>query len=321
MRIGTINRALKTPNRECIQAMRSLEAFRDCIRRCETSAMDKPEPQREKLFDELRDHVHKAEIMLKGINKYIVRKNRMLGMENGLPCIFMVEKVHYPWDLQADSWQLYLRWYNQDFTPDLLRGIITRKGKNRIADSIDPEWRKNHSLESNANYHGQGNLVIGAWWPTQLCAVRDKAHGAPQGGIWGAKGEGAYSIVLSAGGYQDRDLGDEIWYSGTEAKTNEPTGNTQRLIESCEYFPDRPVRVLRSMQLSQRNPFRPSVGIRYDGLYKVVAMERIEEGREDYLFKLVRCENQHPIRWQANAARRPTKYEEAEFKRLRENGR
>lgn len=240
---------------------------------------------------------------------------------DGLPTIFMAEKVNYPWDLRADAYQLYLRWYDQDFVPDLLRGIITRHGKNRASDSIDPEWRKNQSLGTSANFHGQGNLVLGQWWPTQLCAVRDRAHGSPQGGISGLKGQGAFSIVLSTGGYQDRDEGDEIWYTGTEAKTNEPTENTQRLIESCEQFPDRPVRVLRSAQLPLKNPYRPNVGLRYDGLYKVVGMEQMVEGKEDYLFHLVRCENQYPIRCQANAARRPTKYEEEEFKKLRDNGR
>lgn len=315
-----VDRGLRRPTTETLQALRSMDAFRDCIRRCETSAMEKTAAERAALFNELRDHVHKAE-MLKGMDKFVVRKKKMMGEENALPCIFDSKNVAYPWDLQADAWQLYLRWYDQGFAPNLLRGIITNDGKNRTSDKIDPSWRSNVSLGTSANYHGQGNLVPGQWWPTQLCAVRDRAHGASQGGISGAKGQGAFSIVMSAGAYADQDNGDEIWYSGTDTKTDQPTENTQRLMESCELFPDRPVRVLRSMQLPSDNPYRPSVGLRYDGLYKVVSMRQPDAAKANYLFQLMRCENQHPIRYQDNAARRPTKYEEAEYRRLKLNGR
>ncbi|OAG01149.1 uncharacterized protein CC84DRAFT_1168288 [Paraphaeosphaeria sporulosa] len=320
----TMARELKRPDKERTQALRSLDAFKDCIRRCEdAAAAKKPEAQLEKLFEELRDHVHKAEIVLKGVDKLVVRKTNMLTIQNGLPRIFMgTIDLDYPWDLRADAWQLYLRWHRQDFKTDLLRGIVTRKEKDRASDRIDPEWAKDPLKKIPANYHGQGHLVLGQWWPTQLCAVRDGAHGTPQGGIWGAKGKGAYSIVLSGGGpgYKDRDEGDTIWYSGTdkkEADSSDPTENTQRLIESCDEFPDRPVRVLRSSQLSATNRYRPKYGLRYDGLYRLVEYELLDKSKQEHLFKLVRCENQNPIRCENNAARRPTKYEEEEFLKLK----
>ncbi|KAF9729063.1 hypothetical protein PMIN06_003312 [Paraphaeosphaeria minitans] len=320
----TMARELKRPHRDRTQARRSLEAFKDCIRRCEdAAAAKKPKVQLEKLFEELRDHVHKAEIVLKGVDKYVVRKTNMLTIQNGLPRIFMGKlDLDYPWDLRADAWQLYLRWLRQDFKPNLLRGIVTRKEKDRASDRIDPEWAKDASKKIPANYHGQGHLVLGQWWPTQLCTVRDGAHGTPQGGIWGAKGKGAYSIVLSGGGpgYKDRDEGDTIWYSGTDKKdahSSDPTENTQRLIESCDEFPDQPVRVLRSSQLSGTNRYRPKYGLRYDGLYRVVGYELVDKLKQEHLFKLVRCEDQNPIRCEENAARRPTKYEEEEFLKLK----
>jgi hypothetical protein len=275
-------------------------------------------------LEELRDHVHKAEILLKGVDKFVVRKTNMLTVVYGLPRIFASRKMDCPWDLKADAWQLYLRWYRQDFKPDLLRGIVTRKGKDRSSDSIDPEWAKDPSLKIPANYHGQGHLVLGQWWPTQLCAVRDGAHGAPQGGIWGAKGKGAYSIVLSGSGYKDKDDGNEIWYSGTDKKDfnpKDPTENTKRLIESHDDFPDQPVRVLRSSQLSASNPYRPKYGLRYDGLYTVVGKVCLDESKQEYTFKLLRCDGQYPIRCENNAARRPTKFEEEEFLRLKNDGR
>lgn len=311
----TLNRELKRVDKQRIQALRAIDAFKDCIRRCEV----KPESKQAKLFEELRDHVHKAEITLKGVDKYVVRKANMLTVENGLPRIFLGDKVDYPWDLRADAWQLYLRWYRQDFKPDLLRGIVTRKGKDRTSDSIDPEWLKN-----TASYYGEGDLVLGQWWPTQLCALRDGAHGSTQGGIWGEKGKGAYSIVLSSGGYKDKDDGNEIWYSGTDNRNpnlKDPTENTQRLIESCDELPNQPVRVLRSSQLPMSNPYRPKYGLRYDGLYTVVAYEVLDISKQQHLFKLIRCQGQNPIRCEDNAARRPTKFEEAEFERLKRDGR
>lgn len=322
--VATLARELKRPDKDQTQALRSLEAFKDCIRRCEdAAAAGKSEAQREKLFEELRDHVHKAEIVLKGVDKLVVRKTNMLTIQNGLPRIFAgTIDLDYPWDLRADAWQLYLRWYRQDFKPDLMRGIITRKEKDRASDRIDPEWAKDPSKKIPANYHGEGHLVLGQWWPTQLCAVRDGAHGTPQGGIWGAKGKGAYSIVLSSGGpcYKDRDEGDTIWYSGTDKKdpnSHDPTENTQRLIESCDEFPDLPVRVLRSSQLPASNHYRPKYGLRYDGLYRVVEYELMDKSKQEHLFKLVRCGNQNPIRCENNAARRPTKFEEEEFLKLK----
>lgn len=76
-----------------------------------------------------------------------------------------------------------------------------------------------------------------------------------------------------------------------------------------------------SMQLPPNNPYRPSVGLRYDGLYKVVSMRQPDAAKANYIFQLKRCENQHPIRYEDNAARRPTRYEEAEYRRLKLNGR
>lgn len=322
----TLTREMKRPSKDQTQALRSIDALKDCIRRCEdAAAAKKPGDLLEKLFEELRDHVHKAEIVLKGVDKLVVRKTNMLTGQNGLPRVFMGKPdLDYPWDLRADAWQLYLRWYRQDFTPDLLRGIVTKKGKDSASDRIDPEWAKDSSKKISAAFHGEGHLVLGQWWPTQLCTVRDGAHGTSQGGIWGSKGRGCYSIVLSGGGpgYKDQDEGNTIWYSGTERKDNtsqEPTENTQRLIESCDEFPGQPVRVLRSSQLSASNRYRPKYGLRYDGLYTVESYELVDKSKQEHLFKLVRRENppQNPIRCENNAARRPTQYEEEEFLKLK----
>lgn len=153
----------------------ALESLKESIRICEREF--RPD-QRDRAVEALRDHVHKAEF-LADITKFLVKKTKILTPESGLPRIFQAESK-FPPDLRADSYQLYNRWYNEDFEQDILRGIITKKGDNRGGDSIDPEYRIKHP--TTAKFYGEGDLVLGQWWPTQLTAVRDGAHGAAQGG-------------------------------------------------------------------------------------------------------------------------------------------
>lgn len=158
-------------------------------------------------------------------------------------------------------------------------------------------------------------MVLGQWWPTQLCTVRDGAHGSPQGGIYGEKGKGAYSIVLSRSDYADEDHGDTILYSGTISTDRTPTENTQRMMESCELV-KKPVRVLRSHNANDvKNPYRPKYGFRYDGLYDVVSYHLLDEAIAEYRFCLVRCAGQRPIRCEEGPSRRPTKYEVEAYKK------
>jgi hypothetical protein len=290
-------------------ALTSLEALKNCIGRAEI------EPKRDKLgplFDELRDHVHKAEIKLQ-VDCYILKKARILNPENGLPRIFK-EQARFPSDLKADSYHLYKRWLKEDFEQNILRGIVTIKGKDRNGDRIDTAYRSKHPV--NAKYYGQGDLVLGQWWPTQLCTVRDGAHGTPQGGIFGEKDKGAYSIVLSGGGYHDKDDGDVIEYSGTDGKNFTPTEVTQQMITSATLGND--IRVIRSSQLQKgKSKYRPQLGLRYDGLYRIMSYELVDKEKQRYQFRLERCPGQHPIRYEENAARRPTIFEVEEFERLR----
>jgi hypothetical protein len=299
------------------QAIKALSSMKTCMENCEKKTSAPTRAQLEKLFDELRDHIHKAEILLK-VDKLIVRKAFMLHETSGLPRIFASPKVDYPWDIRADARQLYRRWREGVFEIDPLRGIKSSKDKDRASDSIDPAWKHRVSPK----FYGEGNLIPGQWWPTQLTTVRDGAHGSPQGGIYGEKEKGAYSLVLSGGGpaYGDEDNGDEIWYSGTDGSNFTPTENTTRLIESCNHIHNQ-VRVLRSHQLPKNNPYRPEVGLRYDGLYEVVEQKLVDREKARYKFKLVRSKGQFPIRCRNNAASRPTRFEIDEDDKLRRSGR
>jgi len=287
----------------------ALEALKNCIGRCEA---EMKRARLNQLYEELRDHVHKAEITIQ-VTRFLLKKARILHPENGLPRIFR-ENANFPSDLKADAYLLYTRWYKEDFSQDILRGVITVKGKDRNGDRLDAAYRAKHP--ANAKYYGEGNLVLGQWWPTQLCTVRDGAHGAAQGGIFGDKEHGAYSIVLSGGGYHDKDEGDVIDYSGTEGKNFSPTDATLSMIRSAEL--ENEIRVIRSSMLNKSNKHRPELGLRYDGLYKIKSYVLVDKEKQIHRFKLERCSGQEKIRSEDNAARRPTQFEVAEFRQLKE---
>jgi hypothetical protein len=290
----------------------ALDALKAVITQCEEASKRRSELHN--LCDKLRDSVHKAEITLT-VTPHILRKANMLSPQVGLPRIFK-DDAKFPPDLKSDAYQLYLRWYKNDLTQDILRGIVTKKANNRTSDSISDTYRV--AFPSSAKYYGQGALVLGQWWPTQLCTVRDGAHGAAQGGIFGEKDHGSYSIVLSGGsGYNDKDDGDTIQYSGTEGKNGVPSENTTHLLTSHKLKNE--IRVIRSSQLNKKNQYRPERGLKYDGLHRVTGFEVTDREKAMHRFPLERCEGQEEIRWRGKA-KRPTEYEVREYERLKEKG-
>ena len=74
----------------------------------------------------------------------------------------------------------------------------------------------------------------------------------------------------------------------------------------------RPVRVLRSCKLQMSNPYRPSHGFRYDGVYDVIGFEVLDGKKAMHRFKLVRQPGQDAIRYQGLAAR-PTAEDVREY--------
>jgi hypothetical protein len=152
------------------QELTNIDALKACIGRCETNGLPKD-------FKDLRDYVHRAEIKLK-MDNIKVRKTRILT-EDGLPRIFG-EAADFPWDLKADAWHLYERWVAEDFDNNILRGIVTVKANDRNGDRLDSTYRNKHPRDPKV--FGDNGAVLGQWWPTQLCAVRDGIHGAPQAG-------------------------------------------------------------------------------------------------------------------------------------------
>ena len=258
-------------------------------------------------FERLRNRLHSMEFY-NFVSGVLIRKSRVLE-EGGLEAIF--ENSKYPWDIRADALSLYRKWRNGILDPHLLRGIDTKKGKNFVSRSFDRAYQSRKSC----NHAGAGNLVNGQWWPLQICAMRDGAHGEMEGGIHGKHGEGAFSIVLSGGGYSDVDEGNVIRYCGTSGAEEEASVGTECLKES--FNRGQEIRVLRSSTLNKSNPYRPPKGLRYDGLYKIVDYEILDRNTAMHRFTLWRRKHQDPIRC-SGVEKRPTDEELAEYSKVRE---
>ncbi|KAF7192725.1 E3 ubiquitin-protein ligase ORTHRUS 2 [Pseudocercospora fuligena] len=265
--------------------------------------------ERKASMNELREIIHK--VFFIEVTPQILRNLRMLHNNDGLP---------QPYDLKADAEELYNKWCARTFEIDLLRGIMV--GKPKTAKDKGSSDRLNAKFPKvPSNYYGNGRLLNGQWWPTQLTALRDGAYGSSQGGIYGETGKGAYSIVMSGGvdkagnKYPDVDEGDHVQYCGTDndGPTNKPSDGTQRLIESYRF--KTPVRLIRS---SNADPaYAPEEGFRYDGLYEIVDMERMDppdSKRQRHRFTLRRRPGQDPIRG-SGPEKRPTQQELDAYKK------
>ena len=75
----------------------------------------------------------------------------------------------------------------------VMRGIKITGGSRRTY-LLDRNYRPG---PRDSKVVGNNGLTVGDWWPLRICALRDGAHGAIQGGIAGSSQTGAYSVVVS----------------------------------------------------------------------------------------------------------------------------
>lgn len=293
--------------------LETLRYFITLRKKCEKAVNDNAAQDIENLFSELRTRLHNMEFydFLTGV---LICKSRILEDE-GLPTIFDGPSGLYPWDIRADSRMLYQRWAVGQLDPHLFRGIDDRKitkSDGKIVKSR--KFASDYANRKSPNYVGEGNLINGMWWPLQFCAMRDGAHGETEAGIHGQVGFGAYSIVVSNGGYSNIDEGDILKYCGTSGALGNPSMGTKLLMET--FAMSNPIRVLRSASLAQSNRYRPAKGFRYDGLYKIIGFEILDADTVMHRFSLKRCEGQDPIRYQGVEAR-PTPDELVGYAKIR----
>lgn len=281
--------------------------------------------------NDLREDLHK--LVFAKITSDDVEGERLLSDETGLPTIFDPEHSQgmvWPWDVAADAKEVYNNWISHKFHVDLLEGIdapikvakagnLARKTINRAT-----HWRIKEGYQVDHDKHGHNGLVAGQWWPRQICAVRDGAHGSLMAGISGTPEDGAWSVVMSGKQYekQDEDHGDWVWYSGTilakdsliDGEEVSTTRFTQIMFKSVGS--GKPVRLMRSSNLGKNNTWKPSEGFRYDGLYLVTEKRSVDTTKGHWQFKLVRQSNQPPIRRSGALEGRPNPEEVDEWARI-----
>jgi hypothetical protein len=208
----------------------------------------------------------------------------------------------------------------------IMHGVALKIGPRRKDYVLDSSYQKRDAKVYGHN--GHNGLQLGQWWPMQLLALFHGAHGARMGGIAGNAETGAYSVVTAGGPYEelDQDRGDVLFYSGsrshenTDPKKPYPSSNATLALKASQRL-GKPIRVLRAAGFgsskSSAATLRPTVGIRYDGLYHVVQLRINMNGGLYEQFKLERLEGQRPLSDFVKS--RPTAQEVQDFDR-REDG-
>lgn len=220
-----------------------------------------------------------------------------------------------PWDIYEDLLVILRKWELNDFGVRPHRGFI-RNPRGRWVPYPDWQFRR------DARFFGHGHLVNGQRFASRYQLWNEGGHAAVVAGIAGTERDGAYSVVMGLHSpasklvYADVDCGEVIYYMSTalpgeegELPTNvrdhddedldvdaaEATRGAKALMRSHET--GTPVRVFRSWKASKKVPDRPNKGFRYDGLYKVVDYECLQNRRQIYRFKMIRLrDGQGPIR-------------------------
>lgn len=137
-------------------------------------------------LDRIRQRIQQMEFYT-SLSRVLVKKSGLLGDE-GLRLVFenRVQNLSFSSDIRADAKILFQKWMAGLVDPHLFRGIVTKTGTGK-----EERMFKSHSIAQDyvgrvsCNYVGPGNLVVGQWWPLQMCAKRDGAHGEVEAGIHG----------------------------------------------------------------------------------------------------------------------------------------
>lgn len=263
---------------------------------------------------ELRDRLQHMQFY-DFLSKHLIEKTKVFELSS-IGAILLQKNNLFPWDIQADARMVAKQVFKYGCDPHLLRGIKTTTSveKNR-SNGLDEKY----PFRTSAIYIGASDLINGEWWPRRICALRDGAHGALEAGIHGETGKGAYSIIVGGdSGYQDLDHSDTLQYCGTSSSKKDghgasiPTANTRQMLDSCDKIHNQ-IRVLRAAAPSgKHSAYKPSCGLRFDGMYVITGKEHLHVDTSMYRFTLVRCPGQDPIRYKG-PEERPSQYEKREY--------
>ena len=159
-------------------------------------------------FFQIRKRIQAMEFYT-SLSPILVKKSGLLE-DKGLPLIFKnrAQGVDFPSDIRADADMLFRKWMSGQIDPHLLRGIVTKKfGESTLETGIKSySFEQGFSGRVSCNYIGVGNLVNGQWWPFQICAKRDGAHGYHEAGIHGQVCPSRISCVACTDGPNHRKI-------------------------------------------------------------------------------------------------------------------
>ena len=121
------------------------------------------------------------------------------------------------------------------------------------------------------------NVAVGTLFPNRLALSRSGVHAPLRAGISGGQDEGADSIVLTDGAYEDdEDFGDEVIYTGHGGRSQKTGGQVAdqeltlgnlALARNC--LTGLPVRLVRGVRAAPASALASKLAYRYDGLYRV----------------------------------------------------
>ena len=203
-----------------------LNYFKTLIEDYEQSVLNSrvnfPDPMNERA--KVYEYLHRM-LFADFITDELVSQTGILG-NSGLGRIIDDPMFAFPPQIQEDAKALRQRWHEGRYKLDLLEGITTIPTNRETGTRLHRVIWGDFPFLTGADYIGPGMLSVGDWWPYQICAVRDGAHGEIEAGISGDNQQGAYSIVLSGGKYANKDHldiddGETIQYCGTPGTVNE----------------------------------------------------------------------------------------------------
>ncbi|XP_059177141.1 E3 ubiquitin-protein ligase UHRF1-like isoform X2 [Physella acuta] len=181
------------------------------------------------------------------------------------------------------------------------------------------------------HYGAIPGVEVGTLWKFRVQVSEAGVHRPHVAGIHGREEDGAYSIVLSGGYEDDKDDGDEFYYTGSGGR--DLSGNKRTAEQSCDQTLTRmnkalakncnapvdnkkgasakdwkggkPVRVVRNCKGRKHSDYAPEEGNRYDGIYKVVKYWP-EKGKSGFLVwrYLLRRDDPIPAPWTEDGQKR-----------------
>eukprot|EP00818_Percolomonas_sp_WS_P001225 CAMPEP_0117447592 /NCGR_PEP_ID=MMETSP0759-20121206/6957_1 /TAXON_ID=63605 /ORGANISM="Percolomonas cosmopolitus, Strain WS" /LENGTH=520 /DNA_ID=CAMNT_0005239937 /DNA_START=294 /DNA_END=1853 /DNA_ORIENTATION=+ len=176
--------------------------------------------------------------------------------------------------------------------PEYIRSL-TPAERAKMGDA--KKWVGKKMMKYNHTYGNIGSMFQEYAFRTEMRTAG--LHKSSMAGIDGVGRHPARCVVAnSAGGYDnDEDSGDIMFYTGQgKVKAGDQTMTRYNLSLKKNMDEKIPLRVVRGPSL--KSAFTPGANYRYDGLYWVVSYKQeIQEGRQVYVFKLVRLPGQQSI--------------------------